>query len=97
MGMEYSVRFEDPSWYMQHRALIVDRILGLPSYVERQGVGEECWLKDAGSGPWPFDVRVFVRSEVLSLEVLRARPRLRARCGLRDRVGRARFGLRNRV
>ena len=69
MGIEYSARFDDEGWYLENRFRIVERIEALESFVRREERDEEFWLKEANTGDWPYDVRVFVLSRGLSVEV----------------------------
>ncbi len=81
MGFDFTVRFDDPAWYVAHRGEVLAFARSLPGSVpvhEIRGPGtwkpteHEVWLKDpeATDDPeeWPYDVRLFIADE-LAVEV----------------------------
>lgn len=69
MGFEARMRPADAGWMAANRDRLAVKIQALPSFVAEKTPGE-FWLKGASSlSTWPYDVRLFLESTSLLVEI----------------------------
>ena len=69
MGLEVRIRPADTAWMAANRDRLTAKIHALPSFVNEKAPGE-LWLKDASStSTWPYDVRLFLETASLLVEI----------------------------
>jgi hypothetical protein len=69
MGLEVRIRPADTGWIAANRGRLAAKIQALPSFVTEKAPGE-FWLKGASSlSTWPYEVRLFLESASLLVEI----------------------------
>jgi hypothetical protein len=69
MALELKEKFDSITSYKEHKNIIAQKLVNLPTFIS-QPSEHEFWLKDdAFAGAWEFDVRIFLLNEEIFIEV----------------------------
>jgi hypothetical protein len=68
MSYEYRILFTDPSWIQRHRRELEHQIALLPFFSKRPSP-DEFWLRADTSHHWEFDLRIFLQTQGVGIEV----------------------------